>query len=67
MSYLVGNPEDRFSHNEARMFMIYPVSVSRILRLQLVSVAKQAVLCHAWSETLKTHFVEKRLILKTQV
>ena len=37
MSDLVGNPEDRFSHNEARI--ISPISISELSKFYLVTEA----------------------------
>ena len=45
MSDLVGNPEDRFSHNEAHFEP-----------LELASVAVHASLCLIWLDTLTTGF-----------
>ena len=52
MSDLVGNPEDRFSHNEAQ------------LETASQSLAEQVGLCRTWSETPKTGFLTTRLNLE---
>ena len=31
---LVGNPEDRFSHNEAQIFVVTGISIEQLLRNQ---------------------------------
>ena len=52
------NPEDRFSHNEARLIsaLVVHYNISKVSSVCLVSIAEQVGVCLTLSNTLNTGF-----------
>ena len=72
--YVINNGADQPAHRRTPISafdvgcldsIIHIFAKSKILRLELVSVAEQAGLCLTWSQTLKTGFLMTWLIIGT--
>ena len=65
MSHLSGNPEDRFSHNEAQISSFFAVGVS--IEMSLSKDQTLTVVCHGREDEVKKARREVMTKLQTQV